>query len=101
MLARAAASDLAVLCADRSTRRAGGGDASAVKDDSLSGPLGGNGGVRAGRHDGAAVRRFWHTLVSRGERVGGTGGRVDFERSHDGLSNGGLNFEKGENGDEK
>jgi hypothetical protein len=34
-------------------------------------------------------------------RVGHTGARVPLERSHDGVSNGGLDFEKGANGDEK
>ena len=45
--------------------------------------LGGDGGVRAGRRDGAATRRFYSTLGSRGQRVGQGGARVDLERSHD------------------
>ena len=52
-------------------------------------------------HDLAAAARFRRTLVAGGGFARGAEGRVDFERSHDGLSNGGLNFEKGENGDEK
>ena len=51
-------------------------------------------------HDGAAAVRFRRTLVAGGRFVGTAGDRVDLDRSQDGLSNGGLNFEKGTNGDE-
>ena len=50
-------------------------------------------------HDGAAAVRFRRTLMAGDGFVGTAGDRVDLDRSHDGLSNGGLNLEKGENGE--
>ena len=52
-------------------------------------------------HDLAAAARFWRTLVAGGGFARGAEGRVPLCLSHDGLSNGGLIFEKGANGDEK
>ena len=52
-------------------------------------------------HDVAAAARFREGLIAGDRFVRGAEGRVDLDRSHDGLSNGGLNFEEGANGDEK
>ena len=46
----------------------------------------------------AAAARFREGLVYSHEFARHAEARVDLERSHDGLSNGGLNFKKGENG---
>ena len=59
------------------------------------------GGVRGGMHDVAAAARFREGLIAGDRFVRGAEGRVDLDRSHDRLSNGGLNFEEGANGDEK
>ena len=52
-------------------------------------------------HNLAAAARFRRTLVAGSGFVRTSEDRVPLERSHDGLSNGRLNFEKGANGDEK
>ena len=52
-------------------------------------------------HDLAAAARFRRTLVAGGGFARGAEGRVPLCLSHDGLSNGGLNFETGKQGDEK
>ena len=52
-------------------------------------------------HDVAAAARFREGLIAGDRFVRGAEGRVDLDRSHDGLPNGGLNFEEGANGDEK
>ena len=52
-------------------------------------------------HDLAAAARFRRTLVAGGGFARGAEGRVPLDISHEGLSTGGLNFEKGANGDEK
>ena len=65
------------------------------------GAWGGDGGVRGGMHDVAAAARFQGGLVDGGGFARHAEARVPLCLSHDGLSNGGLNFEKGANGDEK
>ena len=52
-------------------------------------------------HDVAAAARFQGGLVDGGGFARHAEARVPLCLSHDGLSNGGLNFEKGANGDEK
>ena len=52
-------------------------------------------------HDVAATARFRWGLIDGDRFVGTAGDRVLLERSHEGLSDGVLNFEKGANGDEK
>ena len=51
-------------------------------------------------HDLAAAARFRRTLLDGVGFARDAGARVDLDRSHEGLSTGGLNFEKGANGEE-
>ena len=54
--------------------------------------------VRGGYRDGAATARFLRALVAGGRFARGAEGRVPLDISREGLSTGGLNFEKGANG---